>query len=291
MLTTIIAITLIILALTFVLALTIYPAIIIPWIPAAIIAYIIISTCLVIIPGPQSPEPGHYCCHKAGSYGYTDEAIYPPNYEGLKWPWTQLDIISYDYSSMVIAEIPCQTNDGMRMMYRITAPVDTVRFNPLQFQQLYAHNVSNYNLYAVQTLKPHLDAIMSTISEADFELGHPDFDAIQSTITTHIPQAGLDWKNNKPTCVAYFNHIDNPQYNYACTEFPGLCAQGDALGLPKSDNRYNGQRRTITLSPTIIEVTPEPTPIYIDDSSAISTQAEMNAIIDDVIAHPEKYQN
>jgi hypothetical protein len=264
-------------------------------IPGVIIAIFILTMCIATPSPPTVAEPGHYCCDRAGSYGYLDDGkvtyVIPPGKSLFKWPWSKFTTTSADFTYFKTIEVPTQTTDGMRLMFNIGFPVDSVKFDPYKYHTLYNHNYTNYANHVIKRVQPIVNRWMSTVSEADFETGNVDHDAMEAEISPIIPTDGVIW-NGPPDYVMYFSHIDNPQMSYACTGVgAGYCAYGDSLGLPSASNRYIPgmtipNRHTPTPTPTITE---EPTKsyTYIDDSNAPSTQEEMNAFIDACIADPE----
>lgn len=265
-------------------------------IPGVIIAIFILTMCIATPSPPTVAEPGHYCCDRAGSYGYLDDGkvtyVIPPGKSLFKWPWSKFTEYPYMYAHHTI-QVPTQTRDGMRLYY--TYEYLHIRFDPYKFHTMYNHDWDNFDKHFIKTVKPTIDEYMSTIGEDMVETqGGAVVDEIDERIKNLIPTAGFtydpDWTTGK--YISYFMHIDNPQMSYACTGVgAGYCAYGDSLGLPSASNRYIPgmtipNRHTPSPTPTITE---EPTKsyTYIDDSNAPSTQEEMNAFIDACIADPE----
>jgi len=247
-------------------------------IPSIFLTIFILSFCIACPPPPTDEDPG--------TYGYLDTGdttyIIPPGKSLFKWPWQKFTIVNNEFGSFPTIEIPTQTTDGMRLTYNINFPVDSVKFDPYKYHTLYNHNYTNYANYVMKRIQPIIDKHMAHVSEADFETGNVDFNAIESEVSAYIPRDGVIW-NGPPTYVLYFNHIDNPKKSYACYGVgAGYCAMGDALGLP-SAKRSSKFESSIDVEPIPIQTQSY---IYINDSNAPSTQEEVNNIIDTVLSDP-----
>lgn len=287
MLQLLIAISIILIILSFVVCAFYCPAALLVWFPTAIIIYTIITTCLVIVPAEKFPEPGHWSGHEYPSYGYTsDNQILPPGYEGFKFPWTTVTIMQNRPHNVNI-EIPCQTTDGMRLLYRFT--IYHSQWDPTLYNTLYNHDESYFKQQMINNLKPTVDRIMSTKTEADIELhGGATSNQLEKALRSIIKHPGLyHAPKSNYDYGGYFIHLDSPQFNYAC--------QGIGGGYCTSDNpapnRYvPGQpiphREDTTTQSAIDAFHDDPTELdsqtpYID--GGFETQEELNAFLDETL--------
>ena len=246
-------------------------------IPAFLAFLFVATSCTIIVPPPDNHST---------TYGYDSNYVYPPGFESLKFPWHQITYHKFYTDDNYKVTIPTQTRDGMRINYIFVFL--HCKMDPYQFQTRFNHNVSNFNTYWQSRLEPTVDRIMTTKSEADVETaGGATVDQIYDQLLP-LTNSHHAYSPHATDAVAehqaYFMHIDDPQYNYACSGIGGgYCAQGDEMGLPSAPNRYTGQSiQYLDRNPTITP-TPEPTAAeytYIDDSGAFETQADVNNYID-----------
>ena len=135
-------------------------------IPGVLITLFILSTCIAC---PTPPTQSHgYIDAKAGSYGYLEAGdttyIIPPGKSLFKWPWQKFTTTTADFTYFKTIEVPTQTTDGMRLMYNIGFPVDSVKFDPYKYHYLYKHNYPNYANHVIKKVQPIVDKWMAHVS-------------------------------------------------------------------------------------------------------------------------------
>ena len=162
-------------------------------------------------------------------YDVTNAHIYPPgNYYNT--PHGPLTLVDPSYH---VIDIPINvvTSDGLTLIYHFELFHYT--WEPHYYLSTYQANESQYIATQIAKLTPPISAYIATLTEPQFVLNITDhqshLDALSNSLITttgliHNPQ--IDYPNS-----GYFQYTSNPKFNYACTEFPELCALGDSYNL------------------------------------------------------------
>ncbi|MDX8550386.1 hypothetical protein KHC33_12155 [Methanospirillum sp. J.3.6.1-F.2.7.3] len=276
MLTDIITALIVLFLLALVIILVVESAAIIFWIPAVIITYAIISTCTIGIP--------------LDSFGFDNQYIYPAGYESVKLPWHDIKIIKNTYEDIELV-FNVRTSDRYALEY--TFELQDHKWEPRLFASKYNCNTDNYVKQETKRLQPIVDRVMSQVSAQYYYYnGGEVTERIRAAIIPNLDLRGLTYNPSRYT-TDNFRYVDwfsggadmgKIDMMYICDEYSGMCNALGEAGISKGPDYYPPSSE-YTEQPT---PTPEPTPIYMQEGG-VSSQEELNAIMDDIIANPDKY--